>query len=190
MQFIIASARSTYISRWPARPETAVAQRLDPGARTGLDDERWCTRPDVSGKRAAAQGRAALSTGRRVRLSSRRRRRLERLRLVWSGCVASVMQPPNDAAISGHRLYARGLRAVLGAGEVLEGQSIAELEQQHQVHPRQDPGLRGRSQTLHRSAQGAQGGGDRVWLTGTPRRHSPAYRCGPSARELSVGYAG
>jgi hypothetical protein len=61
------------------------------------------------------------------------------VRLVWSGCVAAVMQLPNDEAISGHRLYAKGLSTVVWAGEVLESQWIADLERQNRVHPRHDP---------------------------------------------------
>ena len=58
--------------------------------------------------------------------------------LIWGGCRAAVMQPPNDEAISGHRLYTRGLRDVLWAGEVLHSQWIADLEQQNRVHSSHD----------------------------------------------------
>jgi hypothetical protein len=30
--------------------------------------------------------------------------------LVWNGCLATRMEPPNDEAISGHRLYDLGMK--------------------------------------------------------------------------------
>jgi len=62
------------------------------------------------------------------------------VRFVWHGCCAAVMQPPNDEALSGHRLYDKGLRGLLWAGEVLDSQWIADLERQNRVHPRHNPG--------------------------------------------------
>jgi hypothetical protein len=63
------------------------------------------------------------------------------VRLVWRGCVAAMMQPPNDEAISGHRLYAKGLSDLVWAGEVLNSQWITDLERQNRVHPRHDPAV-------------------------------------------------
>ncbi len=59
--------------------------------------------------------------------------------LVWEGCLAAVMQPPNDESASGHRLYGAGLENVMWAGEVLDSGWIAELEHQDRAHPRHDP---------------------------------------------------
>jgi hypothetical protein len=55
--------------------------------------------------------------------------------LVWSGCLATRMEPPNDEAISGHRLYDLGMRDVLWLGEVFESELIADLEERNRVHP-------------------------------------------------------
>ncbi len=49
------------------------------------------------------------------------------------------MHPPNDAAISGHRLYGRGLDQVLWAGEVLDSEWTADLERRNRVHPSHQP---------------------------------------------------
>jgi hypothetical protein len=49
------------------------------------------------------------------------------------------MEPPNDEAIEGHRLYYVGLREVRWIGEVLESSLIADLEQRNRVHHRHDP---------------------------------------------------
>lgn len=46
------------------------------------------------------------------------------------------MEPPNDEARSGHRLYDVGLREVLWLGEVYESGLIAELERRNRVHAR------------------------------------------------------
>jgi hypothetical protein len=48
------------------------------------------------------------------------------------------MEPPNDEAISGHRLYRVGLREARWVGEVHESELIAELEQRSRVHERHD----------------------------------------------------
>jgi hypothetical protein len=60
--------------------------------------------------------------------------------LLWGGCVAAMMQPPNDEALSGHSLYEQGLSEVLWAGEVLDSSWLADLERRNRVHPRHDPG--------------------------------------------------
>lgn len=59
--------------------------------------------------------------------------------LRWGGCVAAVMQPPNDEALAGHPLYDKGLSAIDWAGEVIESEWIARLERQNRVHPNHDP---------------------------------------------------
>ena len=56
--------------------------------------------------------------------------------LVWDRCLAARMEPPNDEAVSGHRLYDVGLREVLWLGEVYESGLIAELERTNRVHAR------------------------------------------------------
>jgi hypothetical protein len=53
--------------------------------------------------------------------------------LLWGGCVAAVIEPPNDEALSGHYLYDKGLSDVLWAGEVLDGTWIADLERRNRV---------------------------------------------------------
>ena len=45
--------------------------------------------------------------------------------LVWEGCAAAEMGPPNDEALHRHPLYDSGLRGLLGLGEVLESERIA-----------------------------------------------------------------
>ena len=57
------------------------------------------------------------------------------LELVWSGCLVARMAPPNDEAISGHRLYDVGLRNVHWLGEVYESDLIADLERRNRLHP-------------------------------------------------------
>lgn len=59
--------------------------------------------------------------------------------LIWSGVHSSWMADPNDEALSGHRLYSRGLREVLWAGVVRESDSVRALERQNRVHPSHDP---------------------------------------------------
>ena len=54
--------------------------------------------------------------------------------LVWSGCLVARMEPPNDEAISGHRLYDVGLRDVQWLGEVHESDLVADLERRDRVH--------------------------------------------------------
>jgi hypothetical protein len=45
------------------------------------------------------------------------------------------MEPPNDEAISNHRLYDVGLRNVQWLGEVRESDLIADLERRNRAHP-------------------------------------------------------
>jgi hypothetical protein len=52
----------------------------------------------------------------------------------WGGCMAAVMQPPNDEALAGHPLYNKGLSEIIWAGEVLDSKWIARLELQNRVH--------------------------------------------------------
>jgi hypothetical protein len=59
--------------------------------------------------------------------------------LRWPSARAAVMEPPNDEAISGHRLYRQGLDRVRWAGEVLESEWIATLEWMNRVHPYHRP---------------------------------------------------
>jgi hypothetical protein len=59
--------------------------------------------------------------------------------LVWTGARSACLASPNDEAISGHRLYQKGLDAVLWAGRVIDSEAIRALEHQNRVHPRHDP---------------------------------------------------
>ena len=54
--------------------------------------------------------------------------------------VAFKFGPPNDEALSGHRLYALGLQPY-SAFEVLNSSWIASLEEANRVHPRHVPEL-------------------------------------------------
>lgn len=58
--------------------------------------------------------------------------------LVWTGTHYSSMGGPNDEAISGHRLYGKGLNAVLWIGEVSNSELVAMLKKQNSVHPQHD----------------------------------------------------
>lgn len=53
----------------------------------------------------------------------------------WTGCQFASMAPPNDEAISGHRLWIRGLQDLLWLGIVHDSELIAGLELQNRVHP-------------------------------------------------------
>ena len=53
----------------------------------------------------------------------------------WKHATAVALEPPNDEAITGHRLYDRGLRDFLWAGEVQRSAWIADLERRNRVHP-------------------------------------------------------
>jgi hypothetical protein len=57
----------------------------------------------------------------------------------WKGLYASLMGPPNDEAISGHRLWDRGLKEILRAGEVFGSEWVRHLERMNAVHPGHDP---------------------------------------------------
>ena len=46
------------------------------------------------------------------------------------------MEPPNDEAISSHRLYSAGLRDLRWLGEVYESDLVAGLERRNRPHPR------------------------------------------------------
>ncbi len=63
------------------------------------------------------------------------RRRVE---LVWNDAVAARMEPPNDEARAGHRLYGYGLDRIIWVGEVQGSLLIDELERRNRVHPRHD----------------------------------------------------
>lgn len=58
--------------------------------------------------------------------------------IVWTGTHAASLSEPNDEAISGHRLYDKGLADVLWAGIVEQSAAIADLERQNRVHPNHD----------------------------------------------------
>lgn len=55
--------------------------------------------------------------------------------LIWAGCYFASTMALNDEAISGHRLWAKGLSEILWAGVVNQSELILTLEQQDQVHP-------------------------------------------------------
>ncbi len=59
--------------------------------------------------------------------------------LFWSGARYRLMGGPNDEAISGHRLYGKGLETVTWIGEVAGSELVASLEKQNSVHPQHDP---------------------------------------------------
>ena len=59
--------------------------------------------------------------------------------LEWAGCRFASMGLPNDEAISGHRLWRKGLSEARWAGRVLDSELIAELERQNRIHPSHDP---------------------------------------------------
>jgi hypothetical protein len=54
---------------------------------------------------------------------------------VWRGASVGRMEPPNDEAVSGHRLYQRGLKDCR-IGEVIESELIADLNQRGRFHAR------------------------------------------------------
>jgi hypothetical protein len=61
--------------------------------------------------------------------------------LHWLGVQAAVMEPPNDEALAGHRLYDRGLAKVDWCGEVVHSAWIADLIRRNEVHDRHSPAL-------------------------------------------------
>ena len=58
--------------------------------------------------------------------------------LRWKYAIAVALEPPNDEAITGHRLYDRGLSEIVSAGEVLQSAWVADLERRNRVHPSHD----------------------------------------------------
>lgn len=58
--------------------------------------------------------------------------------LLWRGTRSATMADPNDEAISGHRLYEKGLREVLWVGTVENSALVDALERQNRVHPLHD----------------------------------------------------
>ena len=58
---------------------------------------------------------------------------------VWEGVRFASMGSPNDEALSGHRLYARGLDRIVRLGKVMSSELIAILEVQNSVHPQHEP---------------------------------------------------
>ena len=89
------------------------------------------------GPRAPAAGLTATDDGEtRLRLRAHPDDHDQRqLDLVWNGCLVARMEPPNEEAISSHRLYDVGLREVQWLGEVYESDLIADLERRDRVHP-------------------------------------------------------
>lgn len=59
--------------------------------------------------------------------------------LAWEGVWAARMEPPNDEARAGHRLYDAGLREVVWMGEVVDSVLIEDLERRNRVHPNHSP---------------------------------------------------
>ncbi len=55
--------------------------------------------------------------------------------LTWTGCQFASMAPPNDEALSGHRLWIKGLQGLLWLGIVHDSELISGLELQNGVHP-------------------------------------------------------
>lgn len=53
--------------------------------------------------------------------------------------LSLTLSDPNDEAISGHRLYRKGLSDVLWAGLVRNSETIRALERQNKVHATHDP---------------------------------------------------
>ncbi len=59
----------------------------------------------------------------------------------WHGCFETMLGWPNDEALSGHRLWKRGLKEVghYGCAEVRNSSWIAEIEKGNRVHPQHKP---------------------------------------------------
>jgi hypothetical protein len=57
----------------------------------------------------------------------------------WIGCTSTSFGYPNEEALSGHRLWDRGLSEVHWCGEVLNSSWIAEMEIANRVHFMHDP---------------------------------------------------
>ena len=56
--------------------------------------------------------------------------------LMWPHARYSLLAPPNDETINGHRLWGKGLQEVEWVGEVTNSELIQMLEKQNSVHPR------------------------------------------------------
>jgi hypothetical protein len=59
--------------------------------------------------------------------------------LVWRGSHYSSMGDPNDEALSGHRLYSKGLDSVAWVGQVHDSELVVTLEKQNSAHTAHDP---------------------------------------------------
>jgi hypothetical protein len=59
--------------------------------------------------------------------------------LTWTGVAFASMGGPNDEALSGHRLYSKGLDEVVWSGTVEESELIELLVRQNSVHPHHRP---------------------------------------------------
>ena len=59
--------------------------------------------------------------------------------LRWRHPLSATMSAPNDEAISGHRLYRKGLADISWAGRVENSELIDRLERQNRVHDRHNP---------------------------------------------------
>lgn len=59
--------------------------------------------------------------------------------LFWTGAHYRLMGAPNDEALSGHRLYGRGLEKIYFTGEVQDSELVASLAKQNSVHPQHNP---------------------------------------------------
>jgi hypothetical protein len=59
--------------------------------------------------------------------------------IIWEGVRYAAMGSPNDEARSGHRLYEKGLRELIGIGLVEDSELIASLELANRVHPFHEP---------------------------------------------------
>ncbi|HZC70883.1 MAG TPA: hypothetical protein VE442_09330 [Jatrophihabitans sp.] len=59
--------------------------------------------------------------------------------LVWTGVASASMSAPNDEAISGHRLYDKGLDDVRWVGVVRESELVADLERRSRAQPGHTP---------------------------------------------------
>jgi hypothetical protein len=58
--------------------------------------------------------------------------------LVWTGTRSASLAGPNDEAISGHRLYEKGLGDAPWAGQVIDSELVHALERENRVHAHHD----------------------------------------------------
>ena len=56
--------------------------------------------------------------------------------LVWNGVESATLSAPNDEAVSGHRLWRRGLSEIQWIGVVEDSVLRADLKRHNSVHPR------------------------------------------------------